>query len=219
MQVLLLAILEQLSFYDAVRGELYRDFADGIGITARTLVEGLFGIQPNVLQKQLLINPGFPKEWEFAKLYLPDIQFDFKREGNQSVYTIQQSFAATLNIQLQIDAVKDGVESVKVNGVSAKWHWLKDAINQPQIIIEAGEYSSYTIEIIWAGKEINFLTRKQKLVQFDTCSFVFPQQKINFIQDPQRVLSSTRSTTEIVSFITKALGKHQFFIGLKTRRS
>jgi len=35
---------QQLSFYDANRSELYRDFADPIGVTARTVVEGLFGI-------------------------------------------------------------------------------------------------------------------------------------------------------------------------------
>ena len=37
---------EQLSFYDAMRGELYRDFADPIGMTARTLVEGLLAFNP-----------------------------------------------------------------------------------------------------------------------------------------------------------------------------
>jgi hypothetical protein len=49
----------QLSFYDAIRGELYRDFADGIGMVARSLVEGLFGIQPDALNKRIVIKPGF----------------------------------------------------------------------------------------------------------------------------------------------------------------
>ncbi|MFO7933685.1 MAG: hypothetical protein R6U78_06355 [Bacteroidales bacterium] len=39
----------QLSSLDAFRGELYRDFADPIGMAARTLVEGLFGISPRLL--------------------------------------------------------------------------------------------------------------------------------------------------------------------------
>ncbi|QNP54198.1 DUF4450 domain-containing protein [Hymenobacter qilianensis] len=41
--------IQQVSFYDAHRGELYRDFADPIGVTARTLLEGLFGIVPDAL--------------------------------------------------------------------------------------------------------------------------------------------------------------------------
>ncbi|MEP7238300.1 MAG: DUF4450 domain-containing protein, partial [Ferruginibacter sp.] len=36
----------QISFYDANRGEAYRDFADPVAMTARSLVEGLFGILP-----------------------------------------------------------------------------------------------------------------------------------------------------------------------------
>lgn len=207
--------LQQLSFYDAVRGELYRDFADGVGITARTLVEGLFGIQPNVLKKQLLINPGFPKEWNYATINLPDIFFDFKKDGSKSVYTIRQNFATTLKIQLQIDAMKEAIASVKVNGVPAKWYWIKDAINQPQIMVEAGEYSIYNIEIIWAGKDVQSFTRKQKLIQSDTGSFIFPKQKITFVKDPQKVLSNIKSTNETVSFIASELGKHIVFIGLK----
>jgi hypothetical protein len=207
--------LEQLSFYDAARGELYRDFADGVGITARALIEGLFGILPNGFKKQLLINPGFPKEWNYATISLPDIFFDFKKDGNQSVYTIRQSFAATLNIQLQIDAMKDAVVSVKVNSVSAKWHWVKDVTNQPQIIVEVGECSNCTIEIIWAGRELEFLKNNKKIVQSDTCTFVFPLQKITSVQDPQNVLSNIQYAAKSISFVTPALGKHTFFVVLK----
>lgn len=64
---------QQLSFYDAIRGELYRDFADPIGMAARSLVEGLFGIQPDVLHDTLAIQPGFPARWEHASLVLPDV--------------------------------------------------------------------------------------------------------------------------------------------------
>ena len=41
----------QLSHYDAVRGELYRDFADPIAMAARSLVEGLFGVEPHLLDR------------------------------------------------------------------------------------------------------------------------------------------------------------------------
>ena len=66
---------EQLSFYDAMRGELYRDFADGIGMVARTTVEGLFGIQPDALNKQLLIRPGFPAAWDSASIQITGYEF------------------------------------------------------------------------------------------------------------------------------------------------
>ena len=39
----------QISHYDAARGECYRDFGDCIGISSRTLIQGLFGIVPQAL--------------------------------------------------------------------------------------------------------------------------------------------------------------------------
>jgi hypothetical protein len=63
----------QISFYDAARGEAYRDFADPVAMTARSLVEGLFGIQPNAIKNELIIKPGFPADWNNASIQLPDI--------------------------------------------------------------------------------------------------------------------------------------------------
>lgn len=37
----------QISFYDAARGECYRDFGDPIGVASRVLIQGLFGILPD----------------------------------------------------------------------------------------------------------------------------------------------------------------------------
>jgi hypothetical protein len=39
--------LGQVSFYDAARGECYRDFGDPIGVASRLLVQGLYGILPD----------------------------------------------------------------------------------------------------------------------------------------------------------------------------
>ena len=50
----------QISFYDAARGECYRDFGDPIGVASRVLIQGLFGILPDALNKQIILRPGFP---------------------------------------------------------------------------------------------------------------------------------------------------------------
>ena len=56
----------QLSYYDAFRGELYRDFADPVGVASRTFVEGLFGVHPNLHERKIKIHPGWPDGWTFA---------------------------------------------------------------------------------------------------------------------------------------------------------
>ena len=112
---------EQISFYDAIRGELYRDFADPIGMASRTLVEGLFGVNPNNLENTLVIKPGLPQKWDFASLKVPDISFDYKRSGNVDNYTIVPHFAKSLSLKLQLKARGDGIKSVTVNGKETVW--------------------------------------------------------------------------------------------------
>ena len=112
---------EQLSFYDAIRGELYRDFADGIGMAGRSLVEGLFGIQPDALHDTLTIQPGFPASWSYASLETPDINIDFKRIGTVEKYIIEQHFNNALRIKLILPVYKDAIVSVTLNDKKINW--------------------------------------------------------------------------------------------------
>src|SRR3546814_976261 len=86
---------QQLSFYDARRGELYRDFADPIGVAARTVVEGLFGIHPKALDGELHIRPGLPADWDHASFESPDIRFAYRRAGLRDSYEIEPYLGQT----------------------------------------------------------------------------------------------------------------------------
>lgn len=88
----------QISHYDAARGETYRDFADNIGITAKAVVQGLFGISPDALWNRCFIRPGFPAEWDSASVKTPYIEYSFKRIGNKEIYDIKQNFIQPLQI-------------------------------------------------------------------------------------------------------------------------
>jgi hypothetical protein len=147
---------QQLSFYDAVRGELYRDFADGIGMTARSLTEGLFGILPDALNDKLVIKPGFPTEWKFAKITVPDISIDFKQDKNIATYNIIQSYSKLLSVTLQLKALKDKIVTVTVNGKPAKWNWDNNSFGQPGIIVGIGKIKNAAIKIVWGGDDFGF---------------------------------------------------------------
>ena len=88
----------QLSFYDAARGECYRDFGDCIGISSRTLLQGLFGIVPDALNGRCVVRPGFPSSWDSASVTTPYMTYKYKRVGNKDVYDITQNFAQPLKI-------------------------------------------------------------------------------------------------------------------------
>lgn len=88
----------QVSFYDAARGECYRDFGDCIGISARTLLQGLFGIVPDALNGRCMIRPGFPAAWDSASVKTPYIIYKYRREGNKDIYEITQNFVRPLKM-------------------------------------------------------------------------------------------------------------------------
>ena len=147
------ANIGQISYYDAALGEIYRDFGDVIGVYSRDVVQGLFGIIPDALHGKLIIRPGFPAEWNFAEINQPDVDYKFERKGNKDFYNVTSRFPKPLSLNLQVNAIKDEIIVVKVNGKSVKWT-LKEAINTPLIEIPCEAAGKYTVEIEWGGKEI-----------------------------------------------------------------
>ena len=91
----------QISYFDAARGECYRDFGDCIGVSSRTLLQGLFGIIPQALDGLCIIRPGFPKEWESASVKTPYIEYKYTRENGKDRYEITQHFRHPLKIVLR----------------------------------------------------------------------------------------------------------------------
>ena len=91
----------QVSYYDAARGECYRDFGDCIGISSRTLLQGLFGIIPQALDGKCIIRPGFPSEWDSASVKTPYLEYQFTRKDGVGRYEITQNFRQPLKIVLR----------------------------------------------------------------------------------------------------------------------
>ncbi|MFB6343475.1 DUF4450 domain-containing protein [Saccharicrinis sp. FJH62] len=145
----------QLSYYDAFRGELYRDFADPIGMASRALVEGLFGVEPDMLNGKLTVNPGWPEDWDHAKLETPDIKIDYSRNGKTDSYTIVSHFRKKVKLLLKLRASSDQVKSVTLNGEPLDYKVDEDAIGSPEIRIETPEATEFNINVEWSGKPIN----------------------------------------------------------------
>lgn len=182
---------QQLSFYDAIRGELYRDFADGIGMAGRSLVEGMFGIQPDALHDTLRIQPGYPAAWNFAELKTPDLAYFFKRDPTGDRYTIQSSFRKKLALKLILPAYKDAIGSITVNGKPVKWKVVKEHFNYPAIELAIPYAQNYAIHISWKGnmpgvpKVVNAPTKKQETILRTIGS------KMVRVYDPTHILGSS----------------------------
>lgn len=108
----------QISYLDKARSEAYRDFGDNVGITARAVVNGLFGILPDALYGKCVIKPGFPESWEQASIRTPYIIYKYHREGAKDIYEIEQNFTRPLLMTVQESAGNGGC--VEVTGTADK---------------------------------------------------------------------------------------------------
>ncbi len=139
------------TWFDATRRESQRDFGDGVGAMARTVVEGLFGVTPDLLAGEISLQPGFPAEWNHASLRHPYFNFSFKRDGLHETYTLETEFTKPVKLQLRAVALRDGVVRVTVNGRSAKWRAVTDSVGAPRIEIEAPAARKQNVVIEWRG--------------------------------------------------------------------
>ena len=112
----------QISYYDAARGECYRDFGDCIGISSRTLLQGLFGIVPQALDGRCIIRPGFPSEWDSVAVKTPYLSYVYTRKDGVERYDITQDFRQPLKIV------------VRQNCGGGRFHDVEGSSQQHQVI-------------------------------------------------------------------------------------
>ncbi|MBW8523689.1 DUF4450 domain-containing protein [Chryseobacterium chendengshani] len=201
---------EQLSHYDAFRGELYRDFADPIGVASRTLTEGLFGVYPNLLENKISIKPGFPKDWNSAELKLPDWEYQFTRTSKKTEYLFKSKYQNPVSLEMQIPVNYSNIKSVKVNGKKVDWKIKSNSISQPFIQFETLQGDDFKIEINYSGEEL-------KNEQIDFTNYISESLQLNFdskkkikdILDPQELIK-TRNGNQFD--LVKEERKGTFFI-------
>lgn len=154
----------QISFYDAARGECYRDFGDPIGVASRVLIQGLYGILPDAMNGRLLVKPGLPSSWPFASLHTPDIDFDFKHTNETATsYAIIHRLPAVRTLELQFPAQHSEVAKLTVNGKPATWTLVENSISRPvlSVVIPASSDEKVEINIEWGGEVLGSPTKSQ----------------------------------------------------------
>ena len=89
---------------DVHRQEAQRDFGDPIGIFSRAIVEGLYGIRPNLIEDELAIRPGFPSDWKQASLRHPDFDYAWTLDGATETYTLTSRLPKAVPLTLNLRA-------------------------------------------------------------------------------------------------------------------
>lgn len=155
----------QVSFYDAARGECYRDFGDPIGVASRVLIQGLYGILPDAMNGRLMVKPGLPSTWEWASLHTPDVDFDYKQKGDNgcSTYIITHRLPAVQTLELRLPAQRSRINGLTVNGERVGWKLIENSIDRPllSVVMPAATNESVEVSIEWGGDELMLPTASQ----------------------------------------------------------
>lgn len=131
----------QISYYDKARAEAYRDFADNIGITSRAMVCGLFGVRPDALYGQCIVQPGFPERWDSASFHAPYLSYRYKKQGNKMVLRVAQRFSQPLKIVFryslgdgrfaEVEGTADSVQTLVLNLPMSKGGDMTEQVSIP----------------------------------------------------------------------------------------
>jgi len=191
--------VSQTSFYDAALGELYRDFSDATGMGVRAMVQGMYGIIPDLMNDRLVIRPGFPDDWDFAEIETQNMNYSFKRIGNIDKYIIKPNLLKK-NVQLimEVNAWMNKVKSIKVNGEDAAYTLIDDAVSMPKIRFDAGKALIYDIDIEWAGETIAHKKASIVIADGDELKLNLPFNSGD-VYDPQGILSNARLRNGVLS--------------------
>ena len=175
---------------DEYSGEKYRDFADSISITSRALVEGLFGLAPDLLAGELRVRPGFPPDWNSARIRHPDVGFEFHRDGLKETFVIESKLSKPMTLRLQIIALRDRVAKVLVNGEPAQWRTLPESVGTPRIEITAPPAARNEITVEWSGEKIEPVAVEKICAAGQPLKVKFDSTKIVAVFDPQTALTN-----------------------------
>jgi hypothetical protein len=143
--------LHMTSQLDVHRQESQRDFGDPIGITSRALIEGLYGIQPDLLHNALTIRPGFPSSWNDAALHHPDVDLTWHREGLHETMEIVSRLPKPAALTLILPASTTTHPTVIANERPGAAHFDAEAVGSPRIRIELPAAAIWKISIRWHG--------------------------------------------------------------------
>lgn len=141
---------------DPHRQEAQRDFGDSIGITSRALVEGMFGIKPNVWKGELTICPGFPSEWNEAALEHPDLSLEWRWTNSGSSvkekFRVVPKFARPVRLKLRLPARSIKLPKVMVGGRLVPCNFDAEAVGHPIIVISLPQAESWDVIVNWDGR-------------------------------------------------------------------
>jgi hypothetical protein len=156
-----------MNYLDVYRREAQRDFADGAGVTARALVEGLFGIRPDALNGVIDIKPGWPTDWPHASLRTPTLELSYQLIEHRAKFAFASRIPGLRKTHLRLPMLHESVQRITVNGHEIQPRISTDELQRRWLDIDWTLQANNTVVVQWRGPPTPI-----SLAQIDTAAGV-----------------------------------------------
>jgi len=125
------------------------DLADSSEMFARTVVEGLFGFDPDYPNGLVRLHPAFPSSWPTASITTPDYALHYQQNGDLEKYALTLAQSAAVDFRFPVRAGK--IRRVMLNGQPVPWQ-TEAGFGCTYVRLKAGQCNAADIEIQLADR-------------------------------------------------------------------
>jgi hypothetical protein len=209
----------QMMFFGPVPADLGHpaggtDFNDCASMFCRTVVEGLFGYQPDYPNKKVTIAPQFPSSWNNASIKTPDVEIRYTHQGTSSSCSITLTAAADLKLSLPVSTT--AITSVTADGAPVKYE-ITPGFGQSIVTINLASIQSCKVQVSCA--DLLQITPQPPLNVSvnDPITFKPAHGQIIDFHDPQNLLINPKiDNGSLTASLSKNTGNHLLFALART---
>ncbi len=189
------------------------DFTDVSSTYLRTVVEGLFGIRINSLDKTVIIAPNFPKNWEHTNLALKDISLSYNRMGSMETFDIFCERAEKKFIKIPMRAAD--IEAVMLDGEVIPYE-IKAGINNSFVVVEVEKAGRFQLRIMHGSASIPTIKLTETVLAGNEVAFEVNGGEVVEYLDICEVLEDISVVDNKVYAKTKKIaGHHTLFVRVR----
>jgi hypothetical protein len=186
------------------------DLANTVSLFLRDVVEGLFGIRPQMQHNHIVVEPHYPPDWNNASIKTDDIELDYQGSAKKDRLAVTTPTMTTKTVR--IIAKSPEIKAVRLNGQKADYD-LIPAIGHVVVEIKTPALKEAVVQIDYGNKK--FISIKFNTVGWFDKGYEVKTGSARLIKvfDPQEILSDVSLRPHGVK--GKLAGKngfHTFFV-------
>lgn len=185
------------------------EFADSISMFARVVVEGVFGILPQMQNEVIHLTPGFPAHWKEASITTPDLSYRFHRTDAE--ITIETASTRPVRIHYRIPIGRGRVIGASIDGAAAGAR-VEPGIGGAFLDATGSRGNRSVLRIRLSPREVVSRSRPVAAIG-DRLAIRIEGAPALAVEDPQGVLTELRLTEQSVAGTVRgSLGHRTLFV-------